>query len=261
MVLQSTALRVLNMKKISCIICAYNEAPRIKTVLSAVANHPLIDEVVVVDDGSTDETVAVVSEFPTIKLISLPQNVGKSKAMAEGVKAVSHDLLMLVDADLVGLDPEDISTLANPVLSGQADVSISLRKDSFVRLMGLDFVTGERVVPRALLADVTEDIEKLPSFGIEVFMNQLIIENNLRVAVVDWKSVRHTRKVDKWGWPEGLFDFQRMVADILDTVHPSTALAQTYQLLALRSDRAEKEKPLSEMWEKFTQEWKDVTKG
>lgn len=41
---------------ISCIIPAYNEAPRIGAVLDAVLGHPLIDEVIVIDDGSTDGT-------------------------------------------------------------------------------------------------------------------------------------------------------------------------------------------------------------
>src|SRR6185436_5978376 len=105
--------------RISCIICAFNEAPRIAAVLDVVSMHPLLGEIIV-DDGSTDDTVGIVKRFPAVKLISYPVNRGKSFAMATGVASAQYDLLMLLDADLIGIAAEHIAVLAAPVLSGHA---------------------------------------------------------------------------------------------------------------------------------------------
>src|ERR1700760_3877061 len=50
--------------RISCIICALNEGPRIGAVLDVAATHPLVAEVIVVDDGSTDHTPAAGARYP-----------------------------------------------------------------------------------------------------------------------------------------------------------------------------------------------------
>ena len=49
--------------KVSCIIAAYNEGPRIGAVLDAISNNSLIDEIIVVNDGSKDNTQAVVEQY------------------------------------------------------------------------------------------------------------------------------------------------------------------------------------------------------
>ncbi|HWZ49424.1 MAG TPA: glycosyltransferase family 2 protein, partial [Herbaspirillum sp.] len=85
-----------NRARISCIICAFNEAPRIAAVLAVAAAHPLMHEIIVVDDGSTDNTAEIVRQFPLVKLIASPENRGKSFAMATGVAAAQNDLLMLL---------------------------------------------------------------------------------------------------------------------------------------------------------------------
>jgi glycosyltransferase involved in cell wall biosynthesis len=225
---------------ISCIICAFNEAPRIAAVLAVASVHPLLHEVIVVDDGSTDNTVEIVKRFPSVKLISYPVNRGKSFAMATGIATAQNDLLMLLDADLKGLACEHITALAAPVLSGETDVSLSLRQNSLLifRTIGLDFVSGERVIRKELLSEAMSEIRLLPRFGIEVFMNNRIIARRLSVAVTRWPQVTQSRKTEKLGYWKGIRAEWRMIADLLQVYYPLVLISQTYHLLSLRADRA-----------------------
>lgn len=220
---------------LSCLVCAFNEAERIDTILAAVCGHPLIGEVIVVDDGSTDGTAEHVAAYPEARLIRLPENHGKTYALAHGAAAARGDYLMLLDADLEGLSPADIEALAAPVLAGETDVSLSLRSNSLgvYRLMGLDFISGERVMPTALLATVARAMEELPRWGGEVFINQLIIDHGLSVRVVDWPGVRNTRKAEKVGPWQGALDEWDMIQSALKVLSPLGVVRQNLALLKL----------------------------
>jgi len=243
MVLDSRTMSVLSSHtvpaRISCIVCAFNEGPRIGAVLAVATVHPMIAEVIVVDDGSSDDTARVAARYPGVRLISHARNLGKSKAVATGVAAARHDLLMLLDADLGGLRVDDLTALAAPVLEGSAAVSMSLRRNSLMvfRWLGIDFVSGERVVDRDLLADVLHDIDKLPRFGIEVFMNKRIIAAGLPIEIAHWRSVTQSRKTEKLGWWRGVLAEWRMVFDLTGVVHPLDLLAQSIYLARLRRAR------------------------
>jgi glycosyltransferase involved in cell wall biosynthesis len=221
--------------KLSCIICAHNEAPRIAAVLSAATGHSCIDELIVVDDASQDDTAEVVRRFPAARLIRLERNVGKSRALIEGFRASAGERVMLLDADLANITEHDISALAAPVLSGEADVSISLRKNAFAihHWLGLDFTSGERVIPRSLLSAVLHEVEKLPRFGIESYMNSLITERKLRLAVVRWKEVTHMRKAEKYGFIRGTLADWGMAYDVLKVLSPLGIIRQNRALLRL----------------------------
>jgi glycosyltransferase involved in cell wall biosynthesis len=227
------------MPDISCVICAYMEAPRIGDVLTAVAGHPLLNEIIVVDDGSTDATAAVVSRFPSITLLRLGRNQGKSRALAAGLRAASGELILYLDADLKHLTPGDISALGEPVLSGETHMAISIRKNSLpiYRAIGLDFVSGERLVPRSLLAAHSEEIERLPPFGIEAFMNRCIIGEKLRIKIVPFEKVINTRKSEKIGAWRGTLADWKMALDVLRVISPLEMIRQNYAMLALSRPR------------------------
>jgi glycosyltransferase involved in cell wall biosynthesis len=221
--------------RISCIICAFNEAERIGSVLRAAAGHPLLHEIIVVDDGSTDDTAGRVLGVDGVTLIPLWPNGGKTRALAAGVAAASGDYVMLLDADLDGLSAADVSSLAAPVLAGEAESSISLRGDSLAvyRALGLDFVSGERVLPRALFGDPARTMASLPRWGCEVFINERIIALGLRVAVVDWRDVYHTPKHRKVGAWRGMTEDLRMVGDALRVISPAGVVRQHVELKRL----------------------------
>ncbi|MGP3695709.1 glycosyltransferase family 2 protein [Rhodobacter sp. NSM] len=218
--------------RVGCLIPAYNEAARIGRVLAVAAGHPLIDRVLVVDDGSTDGT-AEVARAAGAAVLAMPRNGGKTAAVAAGIEALDCDWLLMLDSDLEGLDREALSALLLPVLRGEAKVSISLRGNAPLvwRLIGLDYISGERVLPRAQLAPRTEALRALPRFGIEVFLNRIWIAEQSRLAIVPWPRVSSPSKARKRGLLRGLLADLAMLADIFRTI-PATEAAR--QILALR---------------------------
>ena len=226
------------MKTLSCIIPAHNEAARIGAVLSVVTAHPLIDEVIVVDDGSIDGTAAVARNFPEVRLIRTASNKGKSSAVCDGIRVSTGSFLMLLDADLLGLTARDLARLIEPVTSGRADFSISLRRNALMpwRLIGLDYVSGERVLPVCIVAEHLDAIKKLPGFGLEVYLNDLILKSRSRIKVVDWNAVDSPYKVRKYGIWKGLLGEVRMLMNIAETVSLARSGFQIVAMLRARVD-------------------------
>lgn len=220
--------------RVSCVIPAYNEAPRIAAVLQTVAAHPLIDEVIVVDDGSSDGTAEVAATIPGVRLIQQNPNRGKSWAVSVGIEAARHELILLLDSDLLGLAPEAISALIDPVRSGRADVSISLRGNApwLWRLIGLDYISGERVLRRALIGQ-PQALRALPRFGLEMHLNRRLIAARARIAVVRWPEVASPWKGAKRGRLAGVLADLRMLADMFRTVPLHRAVAQIVAMRGL----------------------------
>lgn len=117
---------------LSIIIPAYNEAKRLPVTLFSIGEYlkgQAEIEVIVVSDGSTDQTVAVVeqlsAQFPFIKSLSYPNNRGKGFALRHGVLNSSGDLVLINDAD--GSTPiVEIERLV-PAIQAGAEVAIGSR--------------------------------------------------------------------------------------------------------------------------------------
>ena len=226
--------------RISCIVCAYNEADRIQHILDAVYRHPMLYEIIVVNDGSTDDTAAMLANYPEIRVLSYSPNRGKTYAMNQGVAAAGGDYLMFLDADLAGVTPADVSALARPVANGWTDVSISLRANSLMvyQAVGLDFVSGERVIPAWLVADALTAMQSLPRWGGEAFINDRICREKLSIAVVKWPAVYNIRKHHKVGFWRGVFEELKMVGDAFRVLNPIGTVRQNLQLLSLVDRKA-----------------------
>jgi glycosyltransferase involved in cell wall biosynthesis len=115
--------------KISVIIPAYNEQATICEIIKRVQKTGLADEILVVDDGSTDGTREILNELQErgeIRAVLHERNQGKGAAVTTGFKYASGDVLIIQDADLE-YDPRDYPALLRPIEEEVADVVFGSR--------------------------------------------------------------------------------------------------------------------------------------
>jgi len=114
--------------RVSIVIPAFNEGSTIGEVIARVCGFEFVQEVIVVDDGSTDNTVQTAQGLnnPLVKVVLHATNRGKGAALQSGAAHATGDIVVFQDADLES-DPKDIPALLEPIAEGRADVVFGTR--------------------------------------------------------------------------------------------------------------------------------------
>jgi glycosyltransferase involved in cell wall biosynthesis len=110
--------------RVSFIIPAYNEARTIREVLERVDDLALEKQIVIVDDGSSDETAAIADRWRNGRgdvVLVRQRNTGKGGAIRAAIPHVTGDIVVIQDADME-YDPADVPALVEPIVRGSADV-------------------------------------------------------------------------------------------------------------------------------------------
>jgi glycosyltransferase involved in cell wall biosynthesis len=202
---------------VGVIIPAWNEGSRIGQTLAAIRGIPEVTEVLVVDDGSSDNTAQAAREAGAT-VLTLPENGGKGHALQVGIAHSQSDLLLLLDADL-GESAIEARFLLRPVVEGEADMTIARFKRTGPASFGLvrnlarwgirhlsgmvteSPLSGQRCVRR----NVFDQVKLANGWGIEVALTIDTIRRGFRVVEVpvemghhqtgrDWRGFVHRGK-------------------------------------------------------------------
>ena len=183
---------------VSILIPAYNEAKTIRDTVYAVKNLDKVDQIIVINDGSKDETSRLAGEAGA-EVVDLAQNLGKGGALNFGLQYARGEIIGLLDADL-GKSAAEVEKLLIPELENKADMTIgrfppaskkggfgmvtSLAKKGIRWFTGLEVaspLSGQRVMQRNVIESVTP-FES--GFGVEVGLTIDVFRHGFRVKEV-----------------------------------------------------------------------------
>jgi len=197
-------------KKSTAIICAYNEEKTIREVVSIVCDN-FFDEVVVVNDGSTDKTDDILNklqEFYVFKYIKFDENNGKGFAMVTGVENASSEIIVFVDADLSNLKEDHLFELAMPLVQNESDMILGQATETLIDYSINPFksFTGERAVFKK---DIQPIVDKMRNsrFGVETLINLYYQSEGKKVKYVMLDGLKHPTKFDKVSKRQAIKEF------------------------------------------------------
>ncbi len=196
------------------LIPAYNEEATIGQVVAVARALGL--PVIVADDGSQDGT-AQRAERAGAQVVRLAQNQGKGGAVASGLRAVETPWVLLLDADLVGLRPEHLLGLLEPVVRKEAEMTVGVfrggRPSTDLAMRLTPFLSGQRAL-------ATEALREVPGlaqarYDLELLLTRHARARGWRVRYLPLEGVSQVMKEEKRGLWKGLAHRMRMYGEIL----------------------------------------------
>ena len=210
------------MSSVSAIICAFNEERTISSVIETAYSYPCIEQVVVINDGSTDSTGHIInslSESIDITYINLLPNEGKGYSMASGLELSTGDIIVFLDADIVNLSHLHIDQLVLPILDGQADMVMGQPGRTFMKTRYNPFknLTGQRAVKREQILPIINDI-RFTRFGVETYINLYYQSEHLNTKRVILEDLAHPTKFGKMKMGQAILEYLKAGNEIMSTL-------------------------------------------
>lgn len=186
------------MSKVSILIPAYNEEEKIADTVKAALNIPGVIQVLVVDDGSSDNT-AIKAKEAGAEVKRIFPNRGKGNALNEGEKLTRGNLVVLLDGDL-GATASEAEKLIGPVIEGTSEITIakiaSSKKSGGFGLVrglarnGVKFLTGKELTcvlsgQRAMSKEVLSSLAPFSEgFGVELGMTVQALNSGFTILEI-----------------------------------------------------------------------------
>ena len=219
---------------VSAIVCAYNEEKTIGPILEVLLSHPEIDEVIAVDDGSTDRTKKVIASIKTDKLVKIhhPKNLGKGAAIAAAVRNATGEILLLIDADLKKFHPAHINLLLSPLEIDQQIMTIGIRETGSIFEQNfktlLKSFGGERAIAKKMISPIISRIES-SGYGVETIINLYHLQHNRKIIYIPLPGLFHKTKLEKHPFYKYAADYIKENAEVIKQfLNPENKVLETF---------------------------------
>lgn len=199
---------------VTAIIPAYNESRGIARAIEILLSSPLIGEVIVVDDGSSDDTPDIALQSGA-RVIRLPRNGGKGQAMQSGIREAKYEMILFCDGDMYGFSQTGIEKIIAPIREGIADMAIGIRPIISMTRYVFPFLTqisGFRAIKKNRWTEIPEKF--ISGYQIELVINFVARRNDWKVLYADVPGLSHSPKETKYGILTGLVARGVMIFDI-----------------------------------------------
>lgn len=200
---------------ISAIVPAFNEEQTIGGVVRALVASKFFRDVIVVSDGSTDQTANEAKKAGASMVHQYPWKHGKGAAMLHGVMHTDSPILFFCDADLIGLTVEHIRSLIEPVVKGELAMCVGLRDRGRAMLWlehFLPLIGGERALRRQVFESIPD--KYLQGFMMETAMNHYCRLHHEPVGTRNLVGLHIRRKMQKVGVLRGAWQYLRMAYEM-----------------------------------------------
>lgn len=201
---------------VAAIIPAYNEEPTIGAVVETVVASGLCDEVIVICDGSTDQTANRARSAGATLVHELPINGGKGSALLHGLTHTNSDILLFLDADLYGLSREHLEAILKPVVEGERVMNVAIRdRGPFLMSLASHFplIGGERALRRHVIEQVPQRFMR--GYMIEAALNYHCRHERMAYGSVLCHGLTLRKKMEKVGFWRGLCEYTVMYGQIV----------------------------------------------
>lgn len=206
----------------SAIICAFNEEKTIKTILTSIHETHSFEEIIVINDGSTDQTGKIIMQLSRqieILYLHLPENMGKGYAMAKGVEMAQSKILVFIDADLSGFTSIHANQLLSPLFNGTAFMVLGQATKTLIhsKINPFKKLSGQRATYKNDLIPVLDQM-KYSRYGVETIINIHYKTNHLKVEYVNLDNLYHPTKFQKTSAVQAIREYLaegRQIAKIL----------------------------------------------
>jgi len=221
-------------KKVSIVICVYNEEKTIVNVVQSCHKYNKDAEIIVVDDGSNDRTSKLLAdleqEIPFIH-IRFPENTGKSNAMAVGVENASNEIILFFDSDVSGIKQEHFEKLLSPLMDEkpEADMVVGSPSETLInyRINPFKSLTGERALFKKDILPILENIRDI-RFGVETYINLYYQAHGRKIKYIILEGLIHPSRYGKAPMAQATMEYINEGQEI------AQALMKNYDLIIKR---------------------------